>query len=217
KKYKSLPTGTIAGVNDYLVITNTGTVYGGREDNFQSFGYFPMVSNASGQAYGFEWLLQKKYSDIPCYGQISLAYSKSEYTAGNGITYPGQFDQRFILNIAGGYKFNENWEVSSKFRYFSGVPFTPVYRPEDNQENPGSIQNLPDEYLSSRLNSQGILDVRVDRYFNFNTWRLVLFLDVQNVLNNLYEIIPRYDFWEDKVVTNNSIGILPSIGISAEF
>jgi len=217
KKYESLPTGTITGVNDYLVITNTGTVYGGREDNFQSFGYFPLVSNASGQAYGIEWLLQKKYSTIPCYGQISLAYSKSEYTAGNGLTYPGQFDQQFILNIAGGYKFNENWEVSSKFRYFSGVPFTPVYRPEDNTENPGSIQNLPDEYLSDRLNTQGILDIRVDRYFNFNAWRLVVFLDVQNVLNNRYEIIPRYDFWEDKVITNNSIGILPSIGISAEF
>jgi len=217
KKYESLPTGATAGVNDYLVITNTGTVYGGREDNFQSFGYFPMVSDASGQAYGFEWLLQKKFSKVPCYGQISLAYSKSEYTAGNGFTYPGQFDQRFILNIAGGYKFNENWEVSGKFRYFSGVPFTPVYRPDENPENPGAIQNLPDEYLSDRLNTQGILDVRVDRYFNFNDWRLVVFLDVQNILNNRYEITPRYDFWEDKVITNNSIGILPSIGISAEF
>jgi hypothetical protein len=217
KRYVNLPTGTIPGVNDYLVITNTGTGFGGREDDFQSFGYFPMVSDGSGTAYGFEWLLQKKFSEVPCYGQISFGYSKSEYIAGNGLMYPGQYDQRIIVNVAGGYKFNENWEISSKFRYFTGVPYTPVYRPDDNPINPGSIQNLPDEYLSGRLDSEGIWDVRVDRYFNFSRWRLVVFLDIQNILNLKYQTRPTYDFWKDEVVTQASIGILPSIGISAEF
>ena len=106
KTYRDLPTGTQPGLNDYLVITNTGIGYGGVEDDFQSFGYFPMVSDAYGEAYGFEWLLQKKYSAIPCYGQISFAYSKSDLTAGNGITYPNQYDQRIIINLSGGYKFN---------------------------------------------------------------------------------------------------------------
>jgi hypothetical protein len=207
KDYNDLPTGTLAAVNDYLVITNTGTVYGGREDDFQSFGYFSMVPAAYGYAYGFEWLLQKKFSRVPCYGQLSFGYSKSEYTAGNGISYPGQFDQRIIVNISGGYKFNENWEISSKYRLYTGIPYTPVYRPQDNTQNPGSIQNLPDEYLSARLDTEGLWDIRVDRYFNFNAWRLVLFLDVQNILNTKYQVRPRYDFWEDEVKT----------GISAEF
>ena len=217
KKYDDLPTGTIRDLNDYLVITNTGIGYGGREDDFQSFGYFPMVSNAQGSAYGFEWLLQKKYSKIPCYGQISLAYNKSQYTAGNGRIYPGQYDQRFILNIAGGYKFNENWEISSKFRFYSGVPYTPVYRPEENPLNTTKTQNLPEEYLSQRFDPEGIWDIRVDRYYNFEKWRLILLLDIQNVLNTKYQVKPNYDFWEDTVESRNKIGILPSIGISAEF
>jgi hypothetical protein len=217
KRYDNLPTGTLPDVNDYLVITNTGTGYGGREDDFQSFGYFSMLSDGTGKAYGFEWLLQKKFSRIPCYGQISFGYSKSEYIAGNGLMYPGQFDQRIIINIAGGYKFNENWEISSKFRFYTGIPYTTVYRPTDNPLNPGNIQNLPDEYLSARLDPEGIWDVRVDRYFNFNSWRLVIFVDVQNVLNVKYQTRPTYDFWNDEVVTQNSIGILPTIGISAEF
>jgi len=217
KKYDDLPTGTIPDVNDYLVITNTGTGFGGREDDFQSFGYFPMVSDGTGTAYGFEFLLQKKFSEVPCYGQISFGYSKSEYIAGNGITYPGQYDQRIIVNVAGGYKFNENWEISSKFRFYTGVPYTPVYRPDDNPVNPGTIQNLPGEYLSSRLDPEGIWDVRVDRYFNFSSWRLVVFLDVQNILNVKYQTRPTYDFWNDELVTTSSIGILPSIGVSAEF
>jgi hypothetical protein len=217
KTYDNLPTGTQPGLNDYLVITNTGIGYGGVEDDFQSFGYFPMVSTAYGSAYGFEWLLQKKFSDVPCYGQISFAYSKSDLTAGNGITYPNQYDQRIIVNVSGGYKFGENWEISTKYRYFTGVPYTPVYRPTDNPVNPGFIQNLPEEYLSDRLAAQGILDFRVDRYFNFSAWRLVVFIDIQNVLNDKIENRPRYDTWEDEIVTSGDIGILPSIGISAEF
>jgi len=217
KTYRDLPTGTQPGLNDYLVITNTGTGYGGVEDDFQSFGYFPMVSDAFGSAYGFEWLLQKKFSAVPCYGQISFAYSKSDLTAGNGLTYPNQYDQRVIINLSGGYKFGDNWEISSKYRFFTGVPYTPVYRPSENSGNPGFIQNLPEEYLSQRLDAQGVWDLRVDRYFNFTGWRLVVFLDVQNVLNYKVKNRPRYDTWQDKVITEGEIGILPSIGISAEF
>jgi hypothetical protein len=178
KQYDDLPTGTIPGINDYLIITNTGTGYGGREDDFQSFGYYTLISAADGYAYGFEWLLQKKYSRIPCYGQVSLAYSKSVFTAGNGIEYPGQFDQRWIFNISGGYKFNEKWEISTKYRFFTGAPYTPVYHPSENPLNTGEIQNI---------------------------------------LNNRLYLRPSYDFWEDKIDSRQDIGILPSIGISAEF
>ncbi|MDW7679265.1 MAG: TonB-dependent receptor, partial [bacterium] len=132
KKYSQLPGGVIARVTDHIVVNNTGTGFGGREDDFQSFGYFDLTSNAKGAAYGAEFLLQKKFSQIPLYGLLSLSYGKVEITANNGITYPGQYDQRFILNASGGYIFNSKWEISMKFRYFTGVPHTPVYRPSEN-------------------------------------------------------------------------------------
>lgn len=216
KDYSDLPTGATPESN-YLVQTNTGTGFGGREDNFRSFGYFPMVSEAYGNAYGFELLLQKKYSDTPLYGQMSVTYGKSEYTAGNGKTYPGQYDQRWIFNLYSGYKFNAKWEVSGKFRFYTGVPYTPVYKPDENPINPGLIQNIPEEYLSQRLEPGHQLDIRVDRYFNFDSWTLIAFIDIQNVYNNRLEIRPSYDFWEDEVTRRQDLGILPSIGISAEF
>ncbi len=217
KDYSDLPTGTIPGETDYIVQTNIGTGFGGREDDFRSFGYFDMVSEAKGEAYGVEILLQKKFSDIPCYGLVSLTYGKSEYVAGNGKTYPGQFDQRFIFNLSGGYIFNSKWEISAKFRYFTGVPFTPVYHPSENPINPGSIQNLPEEYLSDRLNPGHHFDIRVDRYFNFKNWTLIAFIDIQNIYNYQIPQRPRYDFWEDEIIKSDAIAILPSIGISAEF
>jgi hypothetical protein len=83
--------------------------------------------------------------------------------------------------------------------------------------NPGFIQNIPEEYLSKRLEPGHQLDIRVDRYFNFDSWTLIAFIDIQNVYNNRLEIRPNYDFWEDQVISQQDIGILPTIGISAEF
>jgi hypothetical protein len=217
KHYLNLPTGIIANRTDYIVMSNTGSGYGGREDDFQSFGYFDLNPDAHGNAYGVELLLQKKFSDIPIYGKVGITLSKSEVVAGNGKTYPAQFDQRFIFNLSAGYKINTSWEISGKFRYFTGIPYTPVYRPSENPVHPGSLQNIPEEYLISRLEDGHHLDLRVDRYYNFKKWTLILFLDIQNVYNYPIPTIPRYDFWENTISKTNSIGILPSIGISAEF
>lgn len=217
KNYSDLATGTIPGVTDHIVITNTGSQYGGRQDDFQSFGYFPLLSTATGESFGGEIILQKKYSDTPYYGQLSISVGKSELVAGNGKTYYNEFDQRFILNISGGYKFNDKWEISGKFRLFSGVPYTPIYKPELNPINPGFIKNVPEEYLSDRLDTGHHLDLRIDRYFNFDTWTLIVFVDIQNIYNFDIPVKPTYDFYDKKVETSSSIGILPSIGISAEF
>jgi len=217
KDYSNLPTGTLAGVNDHIVITNTGSQYGGRQDDFQSFGYFRLNSSATGKSYGGEIILQKKYSDTPYYGQISISVGKSELVAGNGKTYYNEFDQKFIFNFSAGYKLNEKWEISGKFRYFTGVPYTPVYKPGANPLKPEYIKNIPQEYLSDRLGAGHHLDLRIDRYFNYDSWTLILFIDIQNIYNYKIPIKPTYDFYDKEIKTSNSIGILPSIGISAEF
>jgi len=217
KNYQDLPAGIIEGVNDYLVLTNTGTGYGGREDNFNSFGYLPYQSKGRGMSYGIEFLLQKRFSEIPFYGQFSLGFGQAEYTANNVKIYPGQYDQRFNLNISGGYQYGPTWEISGKFRYFTGIPYTPVYRPSENSINPGLIQNLPDEYLAKRLKPGHHLDLRVDRYFNFASWTLTTFIDIQNVYNYKLPQRPTYDFWNDQIQDASDIALLPSIGVSAEF
>ena len=217
KDYSNLPSGTKPGINDHIVITNTGTGFGGREDDFQSFGYFDLIPTGEGNAYGIEFLVQKKYSRIPAYGLMSLTYSKSELTANNGKNYPGQYDQRFIFNFTGGYIFNSKWEIAGKFRYFTGVPYSTVYRPSENPLRPGYIQNIPQEYLDNRTAPGHHLDLRVDRYFNFSNWTLIVYLDIQNIYNYKIPQRPTYDFWDDSIINSSAIGILPSIGISAEF
>lgn len=205
KDYDNYPTSLI---RPYLVLANTGAGFTGSDDNFSSFGLEPLVDAGFGKARGIELSLQKKLSEIPYYGIFSFTYSKSDYTSLDGIERSGSYDQNWIINLSGGYKFDEFWEVSSKFRFASGKPYTPF-----NSDGSQDIAN----YNTARMKSSHSLDVRVDKRWYFSGWTLITYLDIQNIYNQKNASGIRWDRREMKVDETSSIGILPSIGISAEF
>jgi hypothetical protein len=205
KRYVDYPASLI---RPYLVLANTGAGFGGSEDGYASFGLDPLVSKGSGLSRGVELLLQKKLSEIPCYGTFSLSYSVSEFSGLDGIDRPSSWDQRWIVNLGGGYLIDERWEVSAKFRYVTGRPYTPF--------NPDGTQD-PARYNTVRVAPNHSLDVRVDRRWMFDTWTLITFLDIQNVYNRKPVDVPRFNAQSRQVERTESIGILPSIGVSAEF
>ena len=193
----------------YLVLANTGGGFGGAEDNFASFGLDPLVSEGTGRSYGVELLLQKKLSEIPLYGLASVTLSRNVFTALDGIERTGAYDQQVILNLTAGYQFDERWEASMKFRYATGRPYTPF--------TSTGTQNVA-EYNSLRVPAGHGLDIRVDRRWNFSTWNLIAYVDIQNIYNNRGSGSVRWNAREQRVETSeNAIGILPSIGVSAEF
>lgn len=205
KDYSDYPTSL---VRPYLVLANTGAGFAGSDDNYSAFGLEPLVSEGFGNTRGVELSIQKKLSQTPYYGILSLTYSESEFTALDGIKRPGSYDQNWIFNLSGGYKIDKHWEISSKFRFASGKPYTPF--------NSDGTQNVAD-YNTRRLKSLHSLDLRVDKRWFFTGWTLITYIDIQNVYNknNLSGI--RWDRREQKVDESSSIGILPSVGISAEF
>jgi hypothetical protein len=205
KDYSNYPTSLI---RPYLVLANTGAGFSGSEDNFSSFGLEPLVSSGYGISRGVEISLQKKLSQTPFYGILSFTYSKTDFTSFDGIKRDGAFDQNWIINLSGGYKIDKHWEVSTKFRFASGRPYTPF-------ESDG--RQLVENYNSRRLRSAHSLDLRVDRRWNFKGWSLITYIDVQNVYNQKNLAGIRWDRKKQKIDETSSIGILPSIGISAEF
>ncbi len=206
KQYRDYP----ASVDrPYLVLANTGGGYGGAEDNFASYGLDHLVSEGSGNAYGIEFFAQKKMSEIPLYGLISLTLSRTRYTALDGVSRAGSYDQSVLFTLSGGYRFDAHWEASTRFRYATGRPYTPF--------NSDGSQNVS-AYNSLRVDPLHSLDLRVDRRWNFTTWSLIAYLDIQNVYNNKQSDTVRWNAQEQKVEDSRSaIGILPAIGISAEF
>ncbi|MCS6988456.1 MAG: TonB-dependent receptor [Chloroherpetonaceae bacterium] len=202
----------------FLTLANTGADFGGSEDGFASFGLEPLASLGRGRAYGVEFFVQKKLSETPYYGIASLTIGKSEFRGADGKFRPSNFDQRIIFSLSGGYRFDEKWELGVKFRYASGRPFTPVGANGDPSYG-FRLTNLdPNAFNSRRLPDFHALDIRVDRRWQFSSWTLITYLDVQNVYNRRNENPPRWNPRENKVErAGGQIGLLPSIGVNAEF
>lgn len=206
KNYSDYPTSV---VRPYLVLANTGAGFGGSQDGYASFGLDPLVSNGSGEAHGLELFLQKKLSDIPYYGLVSISWNEARFKALDGISRASTFDQRWIVNMGGGYILNELWEFSGKLRFVTGRPYTPY--------NPDGTQNVAN-YNSVRIGNNHSVDLRIDRRWNFERWNLITYIDLQNIYNRKALDVPIYDERTGTVKqSEGGIGLLPSIGVSAEF
>ncbi|HSR17655.1 MAG TPA: hypothetical protein VLM39_06130, partial [Ignavibacteriaceae bacterium] len=192
----------------YLVLANTGAGFEGSEGNFVSFGLEPLLSSGYGKSRGVEISIQKKLSEIPYYGLLSLTYSRSDYTSLDGIKRSGSYDQNWLFNLSGGYKIDKFWEASVKFRFASGSPYTPF-----NSDGTQSTAN----YNSRRLKSAHSVDLRIDKRWYFSAWTLITYLDIQNIYNKKNSTTIRWNQRELQADEESSIGFLPSIGISAEF
>ena len=203
KDYSDYP---VSLIRTYLTLANTGAGFG--DENYESFGLEPLTSAGIGKARGFEFSLQKKLSGTPYYGIASLTYSVADYSALDKIERTGSYDQTWIVSLSGGYKISTEWEASLKIRYSTGRPYTPY--------NSDGAQHISD-YNTLRFPDNHSLDLRVDKYWFFSGWSLITYIDIQNIYNRKNTTGVRWDLRTQSPEFNESIGILPSIGISAVF
>lgn len=205
KWYSDYP---VSLLRPYLILANTGAGYQGTDDNFAAFGLEPLINKGSGKTRGIELSVQKKLSDMRLYGILSFTYSETRFTPLDGISRRGLYDQNWIINLSGGYKFDENWETSLKFRFSSGSPYTPY---ESNGKQ------LVSKYLTESFLPLHSLDIRVDRRWYFSNLTLITYLDIQNIYNNKRSNYIRWNSRTQSAEKGESIGILPSLGLSLEF
>ncbi len=173
------------------------------------FGLEPLTNDGTGNVRGAELFIQKKLSEIPIYGLLSLSYSESLFKALDGVERPGVFDSRWIFNIALGWRIDNNWEVSSKWRAATGVPTTPFL--------PTGQKDFSQYNEGERLPLFNSLDLRVERRWNFESMALITYIDIQNLYGQKNVSNIRWDYREMKPEKQESIGVLPSIGVSLEF
>ena len=205
KKYIDYPASL---TRPYLVMANTGAGFGGSEEGFVSFGIDPLSPVGTGFSQGIEFFGQKKFSDSPVYGTWSINFSQTKFKSLDGIERPSNFDQRWIFNIGGGYVINPKWEVSARFRYATGRPYTPFN---------ADISKTPKNYNTARIKDNHFLDIRIDKRWFLTKTTLITYIDIQNVYNRKAVNVPSYNAYTGEIEDRNSIGILPSVGISAEF
>ncbi len=176
----------------------------------------PYTNDGTGRVHGLELILKARAGDR-FFGWIAYTFQRAYRTDVPGqAERPFSFDQPHNLTVVGTWNFARAWSFGGRFRYVSGNPSTPV---TGSVLDAGSGAYVPryGAINSTRLPAFGQLDLRLDRTWTWATWRLVGFLDVQNVTNrgNVEGYSYSYDYRQKTPATG--LPILPILGVNAEW
>ncbi|MDR0970802.1 MAG: TonB-dependent receptor [Bacteroidales bacterium] len=178
----------------------------------------------NGKAFGVD--VSAKYNDDRLY--IWAVYSLGKVIREDEvISYAPHYDRRHNVNILLSYQLglSRSWEVSLRWNYGSGFPYTPNKGGEELLDFQGGIDYnyllsngtfnmLLGEYNSQRLPEYHRLDFSVKKRFDiFKSSTLEINLSVTNLYNrnNL--------FYQDRITGQrvNQLPIMPSFGLSLLF
>ncbi len=174
-----------------------------------------------GAAYGLETLLKYK-PDARFFGWLAYTLARSVRTdRPGGSEHLFRFDQTHNLTLLGSYRLGQGWEVGARFRVISGNLYTPVLGAPALSAlyaaDAGAYIPLQAAPYSERLPLFHQLDLRVDKRWQFPSWRLNAYLDVQNAYNTSTVQGFDYTFDYSKKVPRSGLPIIPSIGVRGEF
>ena len=176
----------------------------------------PLLDSGVGRVYGGE-LLWRQELWRNFFGWISYTLMRSERRDHPGDPWRVfQYDQTHILTLLGSYKLPLGFQVGLRFRYVSGNPYTPVARAYYDINSYAYVPVYGAPY-SGRLPAFHQLDVRIDKTFAFNLWKLILYLDVQNLYDSTSAegVLYSYDYRRQQYL--NGLPLLPVFGARGEF
>ncbi|NLT50523.1 MAG: TonB-dependent receptor [Ignavibacteria bacterium] len=207
KNYDNYPVSADSGYS-MSSLANTGSDYG---NNLTSN---KLISKGSGRGYGVEFMLQKKMSGN-FYGIISYSWSDIKHKALDGKLRRGAYDNKNVLNIISGWRINDNYEVSVKFRYSGGNPYTP-YDVQASKAAGRGVYNLS-AINSAVFPSYQRFDIRVDHRDFFEAGTVIEYISIENVFGRKNVLFHKWDRNEEKIKYSYQTGFFIVGGISFEF
>ena len=175
-----------------------------------------LVNDGEGYARGVDIFLQKKLSG-GLYGLVSYSHSIARAKTPKTGEFDWDYDYRHVFTLISGYRLSDEWEISSKWRYMGGRPYTPVI--DSFELTPGDWEPIYDEEHpnSKRYPSYHRLDIRFDRRFHFKSWNLITYFEVENVYNRRNIWGYRWNRDERKNEFVYQFGFFPIGGFRVEF
>ncbi|MCB9671791.1 MAG: TonB-dependent receptor [Alphaproteobacteria bacterium] len=195
----------------------------GREDAFRFFtgpppsgplDTGPYANDGTGRVGGVEMLARLQTERT--LGWLSATFSRS-----TRVNRPGDkealfiYDQPVTLTALASHELPRGWRIGGRARYGSGNPYNPVVnRIWDADSRSFRPVYDPD---TSRLPAFFALDLRVDKEFTFERWKLTTYLDVQNATNrNNPEVMGWTDDYEREEPISG-LPVVPAFGLRGEW
>lgn len=184
KKYRNYP----LSVADGMSIAGKGTDYG-------QIGDEEIVSSGKGRAYGIEFTGKIVHMNR-LNAAITYTLFRSEFTDSEGTFRPSNWDTRHMVNLIGSYDLGNSWNLSVRWRFVGGAPYSPIDFDLSTSRDAWSVTNQAyidySNYNTLRLSNSHQLDLRIDKEFYFKKWMLNFYVDVQNAYNFQSENPPIY-------------------------
>lgn len=174
------------------------------------------LNQGEGRAWGAEVMLRREATGR-LYGWLAWTWMRSERQDAPGEAWRlFDQDQTHNLTLVGQYKFSRNWELGLRWRYVTGNPSTPYIGATYDSDSDTYVP-LAAPHNSERMPAFHQLDVRVDKHWVFDTWKLTAYVDVQNAYNRANPEGYAYKFdYSDKSISAG-LPIIPSFGLKGTF
>jgi hypothetical protein len=187
----------------------------------------PWTNVLRGSARGIEVVIRRDASN-GFSGWAGYGYGRLRYThTATAEQFWADADQRHTVSLYGNYRLSSRASVSARYRYGSNYPMAgyigepaPALGTAPAVDGRPVFHGLSSERNTLRLPAYSRLDLRADRAFNWSGRRLVLFVEVANVLNHTnlrnasYSVDRAGRVFE---ATESLMPIVPSGGFVIEF
>ena len=174
------------------------------------------INAASGKAFGLELLIKKEPTNkLSGWFVINLAKSERRNDV-TGETFRYAYDQPVNATLVGNYKITDVWSFGMKWAYHSGTPYTPIIGTNGTYAD-GSTIPVYAAVNSASLPVYHRLDLRLDRNYVFNKWKLNTYIELNNVYQRKNIVGYTYN---GTYTTHDPVysAVLPiSLGVQAEF
>ncbi len=168
------------------------------------------------RSYGVEVMLRQELT-ARLFGWLAYTLSRSERKGPGDARYRrSSYDQAHILTVLAQYKLGRGWAVGARFRLVSGNPTTPVVGSTFDADA-GAYAAITGEWYSERAPLFHQLDLRVDKEWTFDKWKLGAYLDIQNAY---WADNTEYVLWDYRYRGSTGLSgmpFFPSIGIKGSF
>lgn len=150
-------------------------------------------------------------------GWVAYSFGHARWhEEGDGRRFDSDFDQRHTLTVYGTCWISPSLNLSTKYRYGSGFPVLGFFetRPEGLFLSSERNRYRPEGY--SRW------DIRANKAFIFEGWKLTLYGEVINVLNRTHTRYNGLDGLDPRtgrvfLDSDTLFPLLPSVGVTVEF
>lgn len=180
------------------------------------YGGVPYDNAGSGTILGGELLLRVQGAVFD--GWVAYTLSRSRR-----VDRPGEperffsFDQTHVLALVAGVQLGAGFRFGARFRYATGNPFTPLEPAYFDAGADVWVPRAAAGLLSRRSEAFLQLDIRLDKTFVFDLWRLAVYLELNNATNraNIESVGWSEDYTRRDDIT--SLPLTPSLGIRGSF